>query len=198
MTSTGPFRLSIPVHYLALLIHLSFCWGTSILLYLQVVVVPLARRKIDATRTFKTANKNKSMKCQTGDSQDQQCDNKVEENAEFEEAMRDYLQMRVLDTVYEEDERSWASAEVVSDIEHVQSVSQSTPFKQLLEFTPNHLVQTSTFQKVEKTRVNKSPFEFIRECTATTCHPVSPFMSSLPFYPLAFSLRYIIRDLFEF
>ena len=56
------------------------------------------------------------------------------------------MQMRVLDMVYEEDKRSWASLEAIAECELAQSnTGQSTSFKQLLKSTPNHLVKSQNF-----------------------------------------------------
>ncbi|KAK9267268.1 hypothetical protein L1049_009690 [Liquidambar formosana] len=142
----------------------------------SVVVVPLARKRFDTTRNFKTIEKNKSLEPQSIEIQNQRFETRMDDNAWFEEALKDYRQMRVLDTVHEEDEQSWASPETVLDSEHVQSVSQSTKdqctqFKQLLESTPNRLVQTKDFHKIEKTTASENAFKFIKEFTRTKFFP---------------------------
>ncbi|KAJ0080741.1 hypothetical protein Patl1_10446 [Pistacia atlantica] len=105
------------------------------------------------------------------------------EEDDIEEVLKEFMEMRVLDTVYEEEERSWASPDAIQKIkdpEQAHSISQinstvteqCTPFKQLLEFTPNQLVQTKNFQKIEKTGLFETASKFIRKFTKSTVSPV--------------------------
>ncbi|PSS29040.1 Phosphate permease [Actinidia chinensis var. chinensis] len=136
-----------------------------------VVVVPFARKRFDTT--FKTIKKRNSLKQQGIESQDHQTCDAKEGEGEFEVAFKDFMQMRVLDTVYEEDERSWASPEKIAECEQAQSnTGQSTHFKQLLESTPNHLVQSRSFRKIEKTSAKENALSFIRGFTKFTLFPV--------------------------
>ena len=142
-------------------------------------MVPFARKRFDTT--FKTIKKRNSLQQQGIESQDHQtCDTEEGESegeGEFEVALKDFMQMRVLDTVYEEDERSWASPEKIAECEQAQSnTGQSTHFKQLLESTPNHLVQSRSFRKIEKTSAKENALSFIRGFTKFTLFPVSTLL----------------------
>ncbi|WJZ96570.1 hypothetical protein VitviT2T_015244 [Vitis vinifera] len=145
-----------------------------------VVVVPLVRRKFSSAQTIKTIRKDKSLKHPCAESQDQVCNGTTDDDINFDEAFREFMQMRVLDTVHEEDERSWASPETIPEPEHVQPAShsttgQSTPFKQLLESSPNHLVQSRNFQKIHKTTAYENVSKFITDFKNSTLSPVIEF-----------------------
>ncbi|KAJ7000098.1 hypothetical protein NC653_010766 [Populus alba x Populus x berolinensis] len=88
---------------------------------------------------------------------------------DIEEMLRDFMQTRVLETVYEEEERSWdsplpdkihGSQQQIQDFQQTQSVSQNsstdqlTQFKQLLESTPNRLVQTRKLPEDREKNIN--------------------------------------------
>lgn len=144
----------------------------------------MATKKLDATRKYKTAKKNMAEKQQCVESQDQIQTNDTKGEDDVEEVLKEFMEMRVLDTVYEEEERSWASPDAIQTIkdpEQAQSISQinltvteqCAPFKQLLEFTPNQLVQTKNFQKIEKTGLFETASKFIRKFTKSTVSPVS-------------------------
>ncbi|KAK2975172.1 hypothetical protein RJ640_017385 [Escallonia rubra] len=151
---------------------------------LQVVVVPLARQRFDTV--FNTKKQKNSVKQKCPEGQNDTSDAKVDDdNEEFEEALTEFMQMRVLDTVYEVDERSWGSPDPVGETELVKSASQSTngqatPFRQLLESTPNRLVQTRNFQKIEKTTIRENMLKFIRSSALSTLFPVKFFLYPLP------------------
>ncbi|KAL7243457.1 hypothetical protein ACSBR1_015783 [Camellia fascicularis] len=152
----------------------------------EVVVVPWARKRFDTARTLKNKKKKNSVKQQCIESQDQACDTKMEaddddDDDDVEDALKDFMQMRVLDTVYEEDERSCPSPEKITESKNAQPVSestteQSTPLRQLLTPastpTPNHLVQSRNFQKIEKTTAKGNAFNFIRGLTKSSIFPV--------------------------
>ncbi|XP_031256293.1 uncharacterized protein LOC116114276 [Pistacia vera] len=115
-----------------------------------VVVVALAIKKLDATGKHKSAKKNMAKKQQCVESQDQIQTNDTKGEDDIEEVLKEFMEM-ILDTVYGEEERSWASPDaiqIIKDPEQAQPISQinltvteqCTPFKQLLEFTPNQLV----------------------------------------------------------
>ncbi|KAF5943932.1 hypothetical protein HYC85_018009 [Camellia sinensis] len=147
-----------------------------------VVVVPWARKRFDTARTLKNKKKKNSVKQQCIESQDQACDTKMEDDDDddVEDALKDFMQMRVLDTVYEEDERSCPSPEKITESKNAQPVSestteQSTPLRQLLTPAstpmPNHLVQSRNFQKIEKTTAKENAFNFIRGLTKSSIFP---------------------------
>ncbi|XP_059669574.1 uncharacterized protein LOC132314767 [Cornus florida] len=145
-------------------------------LFSLVEVVPLVRRRLDTAETFKTTKKKGFSEASCIECQDRTSNTEADDNEKFEEALRDFMQRKVLDTVYEEDERSWASAEPITEPEQVQPVSQSTagqatPLKQLLESTPNHLVQSRNFQKIKK-KTTENPSELIRDFTRSKIFPV--------------------------
>ncbi|KAI8000483.1 hypothetical protein LOK49_LG09G00957 [Camellia lanceoleosa] len=144
----------------------------------EVVVVPWARKRFDTARTLKNKKKN-SVKQQCIKSQDQACDSKMEDDDDddFEDVLKDFMQMRVLDTVYEEeDERSCPSPEKITESVSESTTEQSTPLRQLLTPvstpTPNHLVQSRNFQKIEKTTAKENAFNFIRGLTKSSIFPV--------------------------
>ena len=101
-------------------------------------------------------------------------------DAKVEEMLRDFMQMRVLDTVYEEEEKSWASPENAAGSEHAQSNSQlgSTPLRQLLELTPNQLVKPRNFDSIERETV----FDAIRHSVKSILFPVSILTSDVTFF----------------
>lgn len=149
-------------------------------------MVPLATKNLDTTAKHKTEKKNTStsVKEQCIENQDQNCGDTNGNGGDYEEenVLREFVQTRVLHTVYEEEEQiSWGSPDTIKESEHIQSVSlhlnsstePSTPFKQLLESTPNHLVQTKDFQRNEKTSPLQSASNFIRNFTKSTLSPVS-------------------------
>ncbi|KAA8515061.1 hypothetical protein F0562_018152 [Nyssa sinensis] len=142
-----------------------------------VVMVPLARERFVKSPHFKTVKRKISLEQQSREIQDQTCVTKSDDNEKFEEALRDFMQLRVLDTVYEEDERSWASPETITESIQVQSFSQditgqSTPFKQLLESTPNRLVQSKNFQNIEKSTARENASKFVRGFVKSKIFPV--------------------------
>ncbi|CAL5411462.1 unnamed protein product [Camellia sinensis] len=149
-----------------------------------VVVVPWARKRFDTARTLKNKKKKNSVKRQCIEIQDQASDTKTEDDDDddddVEDALKDFMQMRVLDTVYEEDERSCPSPEKITESKNAQPVSestteQSTPLRQLLTPVstpmPNHLVQSRNFQKIEKTTAKENAFNFIRGLTKSSIFP---------------------------
>ncbi|KAK3035067.1 hypothetical protein RJ639_034857 [Escallonia herrerae] len=80
-----------------------------------VVVVPLARQRFDTV--FSTTKLKNSVKQKCPEGQNNTSDAKVDDgNEEFEEALEEFMQMRVLDTVYEVDERSWGSPDPVGKL----------------------------------------------------------------------------------
>lgn len=143
----------------------------------------MAVKKLDAARNYKTAKKNMAGKQQCVESQDQDQDqnqtNDTEGENDIEEVLKELMKMRVLDTVYEEEEPSCTPPDVIKDPEQAQSMSQidlteqHTPFKQLLEFTPNHLVEIKNFQKTEKASLVETASKFIRKIAKSTVSPVS-------------------------
>ncbi|GLU22822.1 hypothetical protein SLE2022_388680 [Rubroshorea leprosula] len=146
------------------------------------VVVSLATKKLDAAKNYRnTTNENTlNNECleKNQETQEQNGDSKMEEE-DVEEILRDFTQMRALDTVYEDQEQGLASLKTVQYTgQQVQSVpesattkDQSTPFKQVLGSSLNMLVQRRNIQRMEKPR----PFENVvksRDITKSTIHPV--------------------------
>lgn len=144
------------------------------------MIVPLATKELGATEKHKTAKNNNlnSTKEQCVKIQDQTCSNNTKGgNDEAEDVLREFMQRRVLDTVYEEEERnSCASPDSTikdSDQQLALSTGQSTQFKHLLQCTPNNLVQTKTFHKMENQSPFQSAYNFVRNFTKSTVSPVS-------------------------
>lgn len=160
----------------------------------QLVVVPLAVKKLNAVENYRTMKRNMTKSSDHSkciESQDPTCNDtkSADDEAQFEEALKDFMQMRVLDTVYEEDERSWASpdpmvqepdnklAEDQSPASQDQSnTEKSTSFRKLLESSPNQLVQSHTrnFQKIEKSTPVVNAFQFLKGSSKSIFSPVSP------------------------
>ncbi|KAK2642526.1 hypothetical protein Ddye_024289 [Dipteronia dyeriana] len=146
------------------------------------VVVPLAIKKLDATNNYKAAKKEASDKQKCVESQDQISETKGNDEEDVEDVLKDFMQMRVLDTVYEVEEERSCSASQSPDI--IQLPEQpppsvpdgSTPLKQLLESTPNRLVRNMNFQRIEKIRrtsETESAYKFIiRKLKKSTVSPV--------------------------
>lgn len=104
--------------------------------------------KLTEAKKYKTMKRNmsQSMEKKCIESQDQACNSRSsDDETQFEEALKDFMQMWVLDTMYEEeDERSWASPDSIQEPEHVpthdHSISDTEKFnffKQLLQSSPN-------------------------------------------------------------
>ncbi|XP_024028154.1 sodium-dependent phosphate transporter 2 [Morus notabilis] len=148
-----------------------------------VIIVPLATKKYNTTKNYrrKRANMSQNNPSAEGDPQEQACNIKVENaNEDLENALKDFMQMRVLETVYEEDEKSWPSPDAAqhdSSPTHdpsligKSSTEQTAPFKQLLQSTPNRLVQARNFQKLSKSSTTENVSEFIRDFAKSTCYP---------------------------
>ncbi|XP_012454190.2 phosphate-repressible phosphate permease pho-4 isoform X1 [Gossypium raimondii] len=142
----------------------------------QVVVVPLAIKKLATTKNHRNSMENDtSMKQESEESRGNQgCSNGAKVD---DDVLEDFMQMRVLETVYEEEERSCGSLDVIQEPEQVQpgdntSSEQSTPFKQLLKSTPNRLLQTQNFQRIEKTTTIENVIKYIRDTAKSTFSPV--------------------------
>lgn len=149
-------------------------------------MVPLAIKKFDTTQNYQSKKTNVSLKQQSEETQDQACNNKVDSTEEdFEIALRDFMKMRVLETVYEEDEKSWPSPDADQDTDQpaTHSLSKSspeqstTPFKQLLQFSPNR--QTRKFQKINKRTMAENASDFIKDLAKSTLSPVSTTLISI-------------------
>ncbi|XP_040959142.1 phosphate-repressible phosphate permease pho-4 [Gossypium hirsutum] len=142
----------------------------------SVVVVPLAIKKLATTKNHRNSMENNtSMKQESEESRGNQgCSNGAKVD---DDVLEDFMQMRVLETVYEEEERSCGSLDVIQEPEQVQpgdntSTEQSTPFKQLLKSTPNRLLQTQNFQRIEKTTTIENVIKYIRDTAKSTFSPV--------------------------
>nr|ACD56626.1 PiT transporter-like protein [Gossypium raimondii] len=142
----------------------------------SVVVVPLAIKKLATTKNHRNSMENDtSMKQESEESRGNQgCSNGAKVD---DDVLEDFMQMRVLETVYEEEERSCGSLDVIQEPEQVQpgdntSSEQSTPFKQLLKSTPNRLLQTQNFQRIEKTTTIENVIKYIRDTAKSTFSPV--------------------------
>ncbi|XP_050367360.1 uncharacterized protein LOC126785763 [Argentina anserina] len=157
-----------------------------------LLVVPLAMKKLKAVKNYKTMKRNMThssdhSKCIESQDAAFNGTKSADDEAQFEEALKDFMQMRVLDTVYEEDERSWASpdslvqepenklAEEPSPASQDQSNKyKSTSLRKLLESTPNHLVESHTrnFQKIEKITPVGNAFQFLKGSSKSIFSPV--------------------------
>ncbi|KAB2007560.1 hypothetical protein ES319_D10G037900v1 [Gossypium barbadense] len=142
----------------------------------SVVVVPLAIKKLATTKNHRNSMENNtSMKQESEESRGNQgCSNGAKVD---DDVLEDFMQMRVLEKVYEEEERSCGSLDVIQEPEQVQpgdntSTEQSTPFKQLLKSTPNRLLQTQNFQRIEKTTTIENVIKYIRDTAKSTFSPV--------------------------
>ncbi|XP_012091824.2 putative phosphate permease HI_1604 [Jatropha curcas] len=136
-------------------------------------------KKLDVISKYKSEKQNGSINHEYKENQDKTSVTKQQEKQEedIDQVLKDFMQMRVLETVYEEEERSWASPES----EHIQAqlvselttaTTQSTPFKQLLESTPNKLLPNRNFQRIERTSLLENAYRFIKEQAKTILFPV--------------------------
>ncbi|KAJ6999254.1 hypothetical protein NC653_010057 [Populus alba x Populus x berolinensis] len=168
-----------------ILIFLPIDYGIStgllcLLVIFQVVIVSLTIKKSNDIPNCKSNKKSRSIDHQCVEIQDKTSSIKDDEknHEDIEEMLRDFMQTRVLETVYEEEERSWdsplpdkihGSQQQIQDFQQTQSVSQKsstdqlTQFKQLLESTPNRLVQTRNFQRIEKRTLTSDASTYIRK-----------------------------------
>lgn len=137
------------------------------------MVIPIARTRMESMPRFKTIKKTKSMEQEDLEKEDQASDAK-DEDGNFEEMLRDFMQKRVLYTFYEEEERSCASLDT-ADSEHPRSnprsMTGSTPLRQLLESTPNRL------ERIEKTTARDNVFDTIAYMVKSIFFPVSGLTS---------------------
>lgn len=171
-------------------IILSFysCLGLNLILQ-QVVIVSLTIKKSNDIPNCKSNKKSRSIDHQCIEIQDKTSSIKDDEknHEDIEEMLRDFMQTRVLETVYEEEERSWDSPlpdkihdsqQQIQDFQQTQSVTQKsstdqlTQFKQLLESTPNRLVQTRNFQRIEKRTLTSDASTYIRKFAISIIRPV--------------------------
>ncbi|XP_022723744.1 sodium-dependent phosphate transporter 1-like [Durio zibethinus] len=172
----------VDVNRLTVLIAVAGSASIGALLSL-VVVVPLAMKKLATIQNHRnskenTSNIHESVECQ--ETQGQSSGVKLDDD-DVDEMLKDFMRRRVLDTVYEEEERCWASLDVIQEPDQVQPVSQCSantgveqpaPFKQLLKSTPNRLVQTRNFQRMEKTTPIENVIKFMRNMAKSTFSPV--------------------------
>ncbi|XP_010999787.1 PREDICTED: sodium-dependent phosphate transporter 1-like [Populus euphratica] len=154
-----------------------------------VVIVSLTIKKSNDIPNCKSNKKSRSIDHQCIEIQDKTSSIKDDEknHEDIEEMLRDFMQTRVLETVYEEEERSWDSPlpdkihdsqQQIQDFQQTQSVTQKsstgqlTQFKQLLESTPNRLVQARNFQRIEKRSLTSDASTYIRKFAVSIIRPV--------------------------
>ncbi|XP_052308507.1 phosphate-repressible phosphate permease pho-4 [Populus trichocarpa] len=154
-----------------------------------VVIVSLTIKKSNDIPNCKSNKKSRSIDHQCIEIQDKTSSIKDDEknHEDIEEMLRDFMQTRVLETVYEEEERSWDSPlpdkihdsqPQIQDFQQTQSVSQKsstdqlTQLKQLLESTPNRFVQTRNFQRIEKRTLTSDASTYIRKFAISIIRPV--------------------------
>ncbi|KAF9589427.1 hypothetical protein IFM89_023745 [Coptis chinensis] len=153
---------------------------SGVLLSLLVMLL-LARRRIKSHGNSNASGENSSSsKLGLIESIDEE--NNVKSNSDgekFEAALKNFMEMRVLETVYEEDERSWASPPITNEVpDPILSASpvgsgKATPFKHLLESTPNRLVRKRTFKKMQKTTSREKLSHFFNELKKSAFYPIS-------------------------
>ncbi|CAN1283522.1 Phosphate-repressible phosphate permease pho-4 [Linum perenne] len=103
-------------------------------------------------------------------------DAKEEEKPEVDvdDMLNDFMQMRTLETVYEEEERSTAFSDTTQDQDHSQSVSQSiqlTSFKQLLECKSEQFERKTSFQIIKETALNNRGWRHVKETAKAVICP---------------------------
>ncbi|KAF2302982.1 hypothetical protein GH714_012268 [Hevea brasiliensis] len=166
---------ALSVNILVVIVAVAVAVSTGVLLSLVINIIPLGTKLFNAIPTFKSGKQNaSSMSHQSKENQDKRSVTKED----VEDVLKDITQMRVLETVYEEEERSWASPDIIQDSEQTRSVSefttatnQSTAFKKLLASTPNRLVQTSNFQRIEETSLLADAYRCITELAKPIIYP---------------------------
>ncbi|KAF2302990.1 hypothetical protein GH714_012339 [Hevea brasiliensis] len=160
---------------LVVIVAVAVAVSTGVLLSLVINIIPLGTKLFNAIPTFKSGKQNaSSMSHQSKENQDKRSVTKED----VEDVLKDFTQMRVLETVYEEEERRWASPDIIQDSEQTRSVSefttatnQSTAFKKLLASTPNRLVRTSNFQRIEETSLLADAYRCITELAKPIIYP---------------------------
>ncbi|KAJ8762056.1 hypothetical protein K2173_006658 [Erythroxylum novogranatense] len=152
------------------------------------VAIPIVIKK------FKWPDHNKSNKndkcgnleCETSQ---EQTEDEGKNDGDVEDILRDFMQSRVLETVYEEEERSWTSPDRPQHGEQMQPVSsttistdQSAIFGQWVEPTTAQLFQIRSFQRIDKT---KSPanatYTYIRNLAKSAINPAIEYDKSTLF-----------------
>lgn len=171
-------------------------------------------KKLKAVKNYKTMKRNMTQSSDHGkciESQDPAFNDtkSAEDEAQFEEALKDFMQMRVLDTVYEEDERSWASPDsLVQEPENKlakdqsivsldqSNIDKSTSFRKLLQSTPIQTVQSHTrnFQKIEKTTPIGNAFRFLKGSSKSIFSPVSTPAPQVFFHMTSLSEKYLVPN----
>ncbi|CAN1847388.1 Phosphate-repressible phosphate permease pho-4 [Linum perenne] len=154
-----------------------------------VLVVPLARRRlmviknsrgefeIKETTVNLDQNHNSDIELQqdkkvTNDDSDAKEEEKPE--VDVDDMLNDFMQMRTLETVYEEEERSTAFSDTTQDQDHSQSVSQSiqlTSFKQLLECKSEQFERKTSFQIIKETALNNRGWRHVKETAKAVICP---------------------------
>ncbi|CAL1400839.1 unnamed protein product [Linum trigynum] len=159
-----------------------------------VLAVPLARRRLQIIKDTRgefevkdtTLNLNELRKIEIHDLPTSREAGKAKEDDEkqevdVEDMLKDFMQMRTLETVYEEEERSIAfsvdSAQQDNDNPSQQSaVSQQstqliTSFKQLLECKSEQFERKTSFQIIKETALNNSGWKLIKESAKSVICP---------------------------
>ncbi|KAJ8633427.1 hypothetical protein MRB53_026763 [Persea americana] len=172
-----------------------------------LVVVPLARRRWNAIERTSIRKGNKSQKHISAKSPNQAPNDETDDQEKIENAIKEYMEMRVLETIYEEDEKSCASQVTTPDANNVSPMTtsfmapkqSSAPLKQLLESTPNRLIQTRNFQKINKTTSRDNFSNFFEALKSSTISPGIEYgRHTLVRHALAEKFDEKIEDLFSF
>ncbi|KAF5183783.1 Phosphate-repressible phosphate permease pho-4 [Thalictrum thalictroides] len=171
-----PLKVTIKKWETAVAVTLATLMGVLLSL---LVLLYMARRRFDDQGKPRNSGDNKSSELGLIESTHDEESNMKSKNEDekFEDALKEFMQLRVLDTVYEEDEKSWASpnTDIVSDPVPASSqlvLEQPTRFKQLLESTPNRLVQRKPLIKMEKTTSKEKVSEFFKELEKSSFYPL--------------------------
>ena len=153
----------------------------------------MATKRLDKAKNYKRENTNTSPKhgqsVEISTDQVQSCNvAKSDGGLDFENALREYMQMRVLETVYEEDEKSWPNSPDPAEdsrpaadqsLGAKSSIDQSAQLKQLLQSTPNRLVKMRNIRKIKRATAAENASEFIKDFAKSTISPVSTSTSLL-------------------
>ncbi|CAI0475735.1 unnamed protein product [Linum tenue] len=152
-----------------------------------VLAVPLARRRLqiikDTRGEFdvkdKTLNLNELHKIEihnlpTSTEAGEAKEDDEKQEVDVEDMLKDFMQMRTLETVYEEEERSIAFSVDSTQQDHDNPSQQSaliTSFKQLLECKSEQFERKTSFQIIKETALNNSGWRLIKESAKSVICP---------------------------
>ncbi|CAI0475708.1 unnamed protein product [Linum tenue] len=152
-----------------------------------VLAVPLARRRLQIIKDTRgefdvkdtTLNLNELHKIEihnlpTSREAGEAKEDDEKQEVDVEDMLKDFMQMRTLETVYEEEERSIAFSVDSTQQDNDNPSQQSaliTSFKQLLECKSEQFERKTSFQIIKETALNNSGWRLIKESAKSVICP---------------------------